>query len=150
MRKRCEHHRVTAVARLVTRVDTDDDDGSDPRRMSVSARLDAELADGSSVMLLNDRGWSGSLNRTSEAIPDVWAGTSVEEIEETARVVVGPDEAFDDISQEQMDASHWASLCEALGREGVVADPDELRRLPHDVVLSERLRARVPGHPAAE
>ena len=50
--------------------------------------------------------------------------------------MVGPDEG--------VEASHWAFLCEALGREGVVADPDELRRLPHDVVLSERLRARVP------
>jgi hypothetical protein len=67
----CEHHRVTAVARLVTRVDTDDD-GSDPRRMSVSARLDAELADGRSVVLLNDRGWSGTAG---------WAWTSAQEIE---------------------------------------------------------------------
>jgi hypothetical protein len=132
---------VTAVARLVTRVDTDDDDGSDPRRMSVSARLDAELADGRSVVLLNDRGWSGTGG---------WAATSVEEIEETARVVVGPDEAFDDIPQEQMDASHWAFLSDKLRRQGVVTDPSKLRRLPHDVVLSERLRARVPGNPAPE
>jgi hypothetical protein len=111
--------------------------------MSVSARLDAELTDGRSVVLLDDRGWSGSLNRTSEAIPDVWSGTSVEEIEREARFVVGPDEPFEGHSQGDMEAGHWDFLSDKLRRQGVVADPDELRRLPHDVVLSERLRARV-------
>ena len=35
---------------------------------------------------------------------------SADEIENTARVVVGPDEAFDGYSQEDMEASHWACL----------------------------------------
>jgi len=44
-----------------------------------------------------------------------------------------------------MEADHWAHLTEVLRQQGVIADPLELKRLPHDVVLSERLLARV-GH----
>ena len=46
--------------------------------------------------------------------------TSVEDIEETARIVVGADEPFDEHSQEDMEADHWA-------------DPVELKQLPHDI-----------------
>jgi hypothetical protein len=106
--------------------------------MSVSARHQALLVDGRRVLLLDDRGWSSSGN-----VPDIWAVTSVEDIEETARFVVGPDEAFAGRSQEDMDADHWAMLAELLRRQGVAVDPQELKRLPHEVVLSERLRARV-------
>ena len=68
---------------------------------------------------------------------------SAEEIEETARVVVGPDEPFDGRSQEDMETDHWASLAEVLRQQGVVVDARELKRLPHEVVLSERLLARL-------
>lgn len=71
--------------------------------------------------------------------------TSVEDIEETARVVVGPDEPPDGYSQEEMDASHWAYLAGVLRQQGVVVGAEELKRLPHDVVLSERLLARIGG-----
>jgi hypothetical protein len=67
----------------------------------------------------------------------------VQDIEETARFVVGPDEPFAGRSQEDMEADHWASLSEVLRRQGVVVDARESKRLPHDVVLSERLLARV-------
>lgn len=144
---------MAAVARLVTLVDLADD-GADARRMSVSARLEAVLVDGRRVLLLDDRGWTESLTRVwvegvpngdsfGEDVPDLWAVTSVEDIEETARSVVGPDEPFGGRSQEDMEADHWASLSEVLRRQGVVVDARELKRLPHDVVLSERLLARV-------
>jgi hypothetical protein len=128
---------MVAVARLVTLLELCD---ADARRMSVSARHEAELVDGRRVLLLDDRGWSSSGN-----VPDIWALTSVEDIEKTARMVVGPDEPYDGRSQEDMEADHWASLSEILRRQGVIVDAPELKRLPHDVVLSERLLARVAG-----
>jgi hypothetical protein len=44
-----------------------------------------------------------------------------------------------------MEADHWASLAAVLRRQGVDADALELGRLPHEVVLSEQLLARI-GH----
>jgi hypothetical protein len=67
----------------------------------------------------------------------------VEDIEETARVVVGPDEPADGYSQEEMEAGHWAYMADVLRQQGVVVRSVELKRLPHDVVLSERLLARI-------
>jgi hypothetical protein len=91
---------MAAVARLVTFVDIrdQDDDGPDARRMSVSARHEAELPDGRRVLLLDDRGWSSTSliasgeGEVPEEQPDSWATWSVEDIEETTRIVVGPDE----------------------------------------------------------
>jgi hypothetical protein len=48
-----------------------------------------------------------------------------------------------------MEADHWAFLSEVLRRQGVAVDTRELKRLPHDVVLGERLLARV-GHGAGD
>jgi hypothetical protein len=116
--------------------------GSD-RDMSVSARLEAVLADGRRVVLLDGRGWTSSLRGFRADDMDVWATSSEAEIAETARAVVGPDEAYGGRSQSEMDAGHWTTLAETLRAEGVEAGADDLRRLPHDVVLTERLRARL-------
>ena len=101
-----------------------------------------------------DRGWSESALRAlwvgegpegdpCRGEPDIWAVTSAEDIEETARVVVGPDAPPDGYMQEGMEAGHWAYLAGLLRQQGVAVDATELTRLPHDVVLSERLpRAR--------
>ena len=64
--------------------------------MSVSARHEAVLVNGRCV-LLDDRGWS-----LSGGTFDIWAVTSVEDIVDTARVVVGPDEPFGSRSHEDM------------------------------------------------
>jgi hypothetical protein len=148
---------MTAVARLVTFVDVVDNGVGDARQASISARHEAVLMDGRRVLLLDDRGWSFSSlravrmgvvsdrDRWREDQPDVWAMTSIEEIEETARVVVGPDEPFDGWSQEDMEADHWTYLSGVLRQQGVVVGPLDLKPLPHDVVLSERLLARVGG-----
>jgi hypothetical protein len=144
---------MAAVTRLLTLVDVHDE-VDDPRQMSVSARHEAVLPDGRRVLLLDDRGWVSSALRAYSAgeapdsdplqdQPDIWAMTSVEDIEEDARVVVGPDEPPEGHSQEDMEASHWAYLADVLRQQGVVVDAEELKRLPHDVVLSERLLARV-------
>ena len=147
----CENERMAAVARLVSFVDirVQDDDGPDARRMSVSARHEAELPDGRRVLLLDDRGWSSTSliasgeGEVPEEQPDSWATWSVEDIEETTRAVVGPDEPFEGSSQEDAERVHWTYLSDVLRRHGVVVDPLGLKRLPHDVVLSERLLARV-------
>ena len=127
---------MSGVTRLVTFVDVDDQADD---RISVSARQEIELAAGSRVLLLNDRGWSSSAG---------WVARSVQDIQETTRMVVGPDGPFGDRSQEDMEADHWASLQQIAQRQGVVTDAAELRQLPHDVVLSPRLLARLGGGPA--
>jgi hypothetical protein len=146
---------VSAVWRLLTSVDLAEGI-NDTRQMTVSARHEAVLSDGQRVLLLDDRGWSSSVHiafqagdrdPTREVPPDIWATTSVEEIEQTARMVVGPDEPPDGFSQEDAEQGHWAHLSDVLRQHGVVVDALDLRRLPHDVVLSERLLARV-GHSA--
>ena len=136
---------MTAVERLVTLVDIADDPG-DAHHMSVSARHEAVLADGRSVLLLDGRGWSSRLNRRwgKWSADDIWATTSVGEIDETARMVVGPDEPFGGTTAET-EAAHWAALSGVLRQAGVDADPDELKQLPHEVTVSERLRARLAG-----
>jgi len=126
----------------VTFVDVDDN-AADARQMSVTARHEAVLANGRRVLLLDDRGWSSS------GPPDIWAVTSVADIVDTARVVVGPDEPFDGRSHEDMETDHWAHLTEILQQRGIVADALELKRLPHDVVLSEQLLACVGHDPDA-
>jgi hypothetical protein len=146
---------VSAVTRLVTFVDLAEGVG-DTRQTSFSARHEAVLLDGRRVLVLDDRGWSWSShiaffeasdasdrNSTREQPPDIWATTSVEDIEQTARMIVGPDEPSDGFSQEDAAQGHWAYLSDVLGQHGVVVDAQVLRRLPHDVVLSDRLLARV-------
>ena len=118
---------------------------ADARDMSVSARLEAVLEDGRRIVLLDGRGWTASLCGAGAGAGgvDVWATSSEAEIAETARMVVGPDEAYGGRSQSEMDAGHWTTLAETLRAQGVTANADDLRRLPHDVVLSGRLRARL-------
>jgi hypothetical protein len=117
----------------------------DPRRISVSARHEALLDDGSRLLLLDDRGWTEEARGAgADDIDDLWALTLERDIAETARMVVGPDEPFRGRSQDEMEANHWNALAENLRGHGVVVDAGALRRLRHDVVLSDRLRARLP------
>ena len=86
---------MAAVTRLLTLVDICDS-GADALMMSVSARHEAVLADGRRVVLLDDRGWGGTVAVDSAGR---WASETVEEMERTARVVVGPDEPPEGRSQ---------------------------------------------------
>lgn len=54
------------------------------------------------------------------------------------------DEPFGGRSQADMETGHWNALAETLRAHGVVVAGAELRRLPHDVMLSDRLRAPGP------
>jgi hypothetical protein len=154
----CEDQLMGAVTRLLTFVDINDanDAGPDARSMSVTARQEAVLADGRRVVLLDDRGWSGTQGvswdgERSEAdrrrleldSPGIWASETVEEIERTARVVVGPDEPFEGRSQADIEADHWDTLARILRQHGVEVAAAELKALPHDVELSDRVLGRV-------
>lgn len=123
---------MTAVRRLITYADIAD--SSHPGRVAVTTRHELELTDGRRVLLLDDRGWGSSGS---------WARVSAESIQRTARMVVGPDEPPEGRLHEEMEALHWSFLQQVALRHGVVVDVAELRRLPHEVVLSEQLRARI-------
>ena len=120
---------MSNVIRLVTYADVYHHPPQ-PGDVSISARHELELADGRRVLLLNDRGWGSS---------GTWAEQSVSVIEGNARTVVGPDEPPKGRSQEEEAALHWAYLQSIAQRQGVAVDADELRQLPHDVVLSRQL-----------
>ena len=132
---------MPTVTRLVTL--TDVQPAADGATASVSARLEAELADGRRMVLLDDRGWSTSLRGAGADDPDPWAYTSAEEIAETARVVVGPDEPYGDRTRADMEEGHWHTLAETLRGQGVAVSASELAQLPHDVVVSDALAARL-------
>src|SRR5262245_64664323 len=134
---------MNVVTGLVTLVDLL---VANDRQVSFSARHEAVLSDGRRLILLDDRGWTSStltaegpdgVRRASEG--GVWDGISAEEIHKTARTVVGPDEPVDGHSYEEADAAHWDHLARVLGEQGLTADAADLKALPHDVVLSERL-----------
>ena len=96
------------------------------------------------MLLLDDRGWSETLGGAgANEVADIWALTSEQDIAETTRVVVGPDEPYHGRSQDDMDTDHWNALAKDLRALGVVVDASELKQLPHDVVLSEPLLARL-------
>lgn len=100
------------------------------------------------MLLLDDRGWAEELRGAgANGIDDLWAITPEHHIVETARMVVGADEPYGGRSQDDMETDHWNALAETLRVHGVVVDAGELRHLPHDVVLSDRLRARLGRDP---
>jgi hypothetical protein len=133
---------VTAVVRFVTLVDFDDGDADEPRHMSVQARHEAEVADGRRLVLF-DRGWSSGLHGELPDGADIWSLTPVADVEQLARVFVGPDEPPEGRSQEDAEADYWVTVADLLRDRGFDVAIETLRRLPHDVVLSERLRRRL-------
>jgi ADP-ribose pyrophosphatase YjhB (NUDIX family) len=130
--------RMAEVIRLLTFVDIDD---RDARGLSVSALHQAVLDDGRRVVLLDDRGWTSSRGA---------AKAPLEDVNRTARVVVGPDEPFGDRSQTDMEVLHWEALVRALREHGVVTDLAKLRELPHAVEVSDRVLALADAESAEE
>ena len=120
----------------------------EPRRIAVSARHEAVLEDGNRLLLLDDRGWTEELRGAgADGIEDFWAVTPERDIVETARAVVGPDEPFGGRTQNDMETDHWNALAEILRAQGVAVDAGELRQLPHEVELSDRLRTHLGQSP---
>jgi hypothetical protein len=118
---------------------------ADPGDLAVSVRHEAVVDDGRRIVLLDGRGFTESLRGPGADRLDVWTSTSEDDLARTARVVVGPDEPYGDLTQADMEAGHWATLADVLRAQGVQVDADELRRLPHDVELTDALRARLGG-----
>jgi hypothetical protein len=72
---------------------------------------------------------------------DQWTLLTVESIERDVRNTVLPDD--DDIAAEH--DHDWVHIANCLRELGVDVSPEELMGLPYDVVLSDRLRARLSG-----
>ena len=119
---------MASIRRLLTFADLD---GRDPRACSISARLDAELTDGRHIVLLDDRGWTSSGGVASQ---------TSEEVERTARIVVGPDEPWGGRTRAEMESGHWATLEPKLQAAGVDAVGSDMAALVNDVEISDRLR----------
>ena len=139
---------MTGITRLVTYTDVDDWPGQPAGQLSFSAVLTAELVDGREIVLLDDRGWSEGVRFVGGGGPsDQWSYVTQEDVVETARTVVGPDEPADGESYEEAARMHWSFLAGVLEENGVAASADDLQSLPHVVVLSDRLLARIGGPP---
>ncbi|MEJ3653137.1 hypothetical protein WEH80_09145 [Actinomycetes bacterium KLBMP 9759] len=124
---------MSAVERLVITADVDDG-AAHGEQVSVRARMDAVLADGRWIVLLDDRGWGST---------QTWASISANDVEETTRTAIGPDEPAAGRSVEQSTTDHWTHIARILLSNGVPVDPGRLRALPCGFVMSERLAARV-------
>jgi hypothetical protein len=121
--------------RLVTYADIAPKQFRPDDEVSISAHQMLELEDGSQVLLLNDRGWGGTGS---------WDEVSAQSVYENARMVVGPDAPPPGRSQEEEEArNHWVHLQKLAERQGIAIGAEELRRLPHDVVIRPRLLARL-------
>ncbi len=92
------------------------------------------LSNGERHLLLDDRGWSGSDEIAREGLP---------QIEDTARMVVGPDGPGPGETDEQMETSYWERMEHKLREAGIGADAGALKALVHDVEIGERLRNRL-------
>jgi hypothetical protein len=101
---------MVAAARFVTFTDVDRD-AARAGQASVVVRHDAVLTDGRRLTIFDGRGWSWSVRRgEGDAVNDPWTWTSTKDIEDTARVVVGPDEPLDGRSQHDMEVDHRAHI----------------------------------------
>lgn len=123
---------MAAVSRFVSTADAHE--GAHPHLVSVSVLFEAELDDGQSVLLLDDRGWNSS---------QPWADASEDEIEATARTVVGPDEPYADQTMADATTAYWNYLRKILAQHDVETTADALRGVPHDVVLSQSIGERL-------
>jgi hypothetical protein len=122
---------VAGVERLVTVVDLDE---RDQGGHSAWAHLYVVLDSGRRHRVLDDRGWS-----SSAAI----AEQGLRQIEDTARMVVGPDGPGPGETDEQIQAWYWEWMERKLRDVDISAAAGELEVLPHDVEIGERLRHRL-------
>ncbi|SEE86900.1 hypothetical protein SAMN04489740_2861 [Arthrobacter alpinus] len=120
------------VARFVSFADVHD--GANGQNVSVSVLHEAELDTGKSILVLDDRGWASS---------QPWSEAHPQEIEKTARDVVGPDEPFGEQNAEDATLAYWKYIQAILARNGVKISVELLQKVPHDVALSKRLRERI-------
>ncbi len=122
---------MAEVERLLTIVDLDEQDQTG---RSVWAHLYVVLSTGERRLLLDDRGWGGSAEIAREGLL---------QIEDTARMVVGPDGPGPGETDQEMEAWYWEWMEHKLHDAGIGAEAGELKALPHEVEIGERLRHRL-------
>jgi hypothetical protein len=110
------------------------------RQHSIRIEEFAILADGRRLVFA-ERGFSGRTSVSGDVTDpvDQWSFVTVESIERDVRNTVLPD---DDETAAEHDHG-WPHIAACLRALGVAVSPDELTRVPYDVVLSERLRVRL-------
>jgi len=98
----------------------------------------AVLADGRRLLLGDELGFGGSSYVARRpAPPDPWLFVTLESLETDVYMTVLPDD------DETEDEHAWEWLAERLRAQGVNADAEQLKRVPYEVVFSQRLLARV-------
>jgi hypothetical protein len=117
--------------------------------ISVQARVDAILADGRRLPVVDDRGWSEFVHGVHEIDVDPWTLQTAEGIGEGALMVAGPDEPVGDETHEDMEAWYWRGIAARLAEHGIDAGPEALAALPRSVVLGDALRAKLSPPPSA-
>ena len=111
------------------------------RQLEIRIEEFAILADGRRLVF-DEQGFSwGTFTLGAPDPVDRWSHETVESIETGVRNTVLPD---DDETAAEYDHD-WRHIALCLRELGVAVSPDELMRVPYDVVLSERLRARLSG-----
>lgn len=118
----------------------DDKTASHARGISISVEQFAILDDGRRIVLDDQRGFSGSTFRTGHPGPiDSWPFMTHDSVVADVLNTVLPDD-------DDGEAHPWVWLAELLREHGVHVLPERLKELPYDVVLSDRLIARLtPG-----
>jgi hypothetical protein len=99
----------------------------------------AVLADGRRLPLGDELGFGGggyvSAGRSEPVDP--WLLETLERLEADVRTTVLPDD------DETEDEHPWEWLAERLRAHGVTAEAEQLKRVPYEIVFSQRLLARV-------
>lgn len=136
--RRCNHDGMS-VARLKTLVSFGEDT---PERASVALELFAVLENGTEHLLLADRGFCWAL---SSAPASHWTGMMwSDELKDSARACVGPDEPRESQTPSQAEHDHWSVLADDLRIvRGVTTTPAQLAKTPHDVVFDDAITRRL-------
>lgn len=107
--------------------------GAARRQVSIGIEHYAIVADGRRVVF--DRaGFATSVS----GVDDPWAYLTVEDIEDDVRTTLEPD--VDDAGEQ-----NWGHIARRLAELDVDTSVDELMRVPFDIELTDRLRARLSG-----
>jgi hypothetical protein len=102
----------------------------DPRQNSFDVREFALLDNGERVILHAERGYSGRSSSGS-----IWTYETAETITRDVLTTVLPDDA--DAATE--DEHPWEWLAELARAQGIEVTADQLRQVPYEVVLTERV-----------
>ena len=100
---------------------------SAPFEFNYDVEAHAILDDGHRIVLRNDLGWGSS-----------GPADSMDDLEQTVLNVVLPHDA-----EETGEDHPWEMLCQLLADAGVTAVPDEMRRVPYEVELTEAAVATI-------